>query len=184
MGQKSDKRERLLRAAKSLIHKKGYQQTTLADIAELSGVPLGNIYYYFKSKEQFVQAIVEERTDNFHALAREWEKDPDPAGRLVSFLEMPKALCETIVNHGCPVGSLSHQFGKICGMEENIAGGTLKAHMDWATEQYRLMGNPDAEELGCRFIATLQGGCLLANSLKQPELLLGQIRRLRKELGK
>lgn len=183
MARKSDKKERLLRSAKSLIHRQGYLQTTLADIAGHSGVPLGNIYYYFKSKEQIAQAIVDERTDNFRALALEWEKDPDPRNRLLSFLEMPATLSKTITKHGCPVGGLSQEFNKIFEAGPNIGSGTLQAHIDWVTEQFRLMGKPDAEELGCHFIATLQGSCLLANTLKKPEMLNQQILRLRKELN-
>lgn len=47
----SDKRVLLLEAAKTLIHKQGYNLTTPADIAKAANVPLGNVYYYFKTKE-------------------------------------------------------------------------------------------------------------------------------------
>jgi len=45
------KRTRLINTASKLAHEHGFNQTTLADIARDSGVPLGNVYYYFKTKE-------------------------------------------------------------------------------------------------------------------------------------
>jgi AcrR family transcriptional regulator len=45
------KRDRLIAGARETIHRQGVEATTLADIAEASGVPLGNVYYYFKSKD-------------------------------------------------------------------------------------------------------------------------------------
>ena len=50
MARKSDKRERLLDAAAESFWVDGYAATSLADIAERSQVPVGNIYYYFKTK--------------------------------------------------------------------------------------------------------------------------------------
>ena len=37
------KRDRLIAAAREMIHRQGVEATTLADIAEASDVPLGNI---------------------------------------------------------------------------------------------------------------------------------------------
>ena len=44
------KRERLIAAAAQRIYEQGVEKTTLADIAAAAGVPLGNVYYYFKTK--------------------------------------------------------------------------------------------------------------------------------------
>ena len=48
----SDKRTRLIEAADKLVQLQGFSQTTLADIAKKADVPLGNVYYYFKTKEE------------------------------------------------------------------------------------------------------------------------------------
>ena len=182
MKRKTDKRALLLRSARSLFYKQGYRQTSLAHIAEHSGVPLGNIYYYFKSKEQLVHAVVQDRTERFKALAETWEDEPDPVRRLLAFLEMPTTLAGTIAKHGCPVGSLTQEFCK-AGLDGDGSGGeTLQAHIAWVTEQFRLMGKSDPDELGHHFVATLQGACLLAGALKKPEVLLQQVRRLEDEL--
>ncbi len=179
MPPKSDKRERLLKAARRLIHQQGFQRTTLADIAEQSGVPLGNVYYYFRTKDEIVRAVIEDRTQRFLALAEGWEQDPDPGKRLHCFLEMPVSIDRSIAAHGCPVGSLSQELSKKGDGHAELAGQTLRAQLDWVTEQFRLLGRADAELLGHQFIATLQGSSLLANTLNRPEVLIEQVERLK-----
>ena len=53
------KRERLIAAARQTVYEQGIEKTTLADIAAAAGIPLGNVYYYFKTKNDLVQAVVE-----------------------------------------------------------------------------------------------------------------------------
>ena len=60
MPRTSDKKERLISAAKTLIHTQGFGATSLADIAEASDVPLGNVYYYFRSKDKLFNAVFKE----------------------------------------------------------------------------------------------------------------------------
>src|SRR5258708_4700142 len=56
-----DKRSRLVSAAVSLAYQNGFGATSLADIAREAEVPLGNVYYYFKTKDDIGDAIVELR---------------------------------------------------------------------------------------------------------------------------
>ena len=64
MPRATDKRERLVDAAVTLFHHRGYGQTSLSDIAEQSGVPLGNVYYYFKTKADVLYYIVDRVLDD------------------------------------------------------------------------------------------------------------------------
>ena len=54
-----DTRTRILNAALALFRRKGFEQTTMREIAEEAGVSLGNAYYYFESKETLVMAFYE-----------------------------------------------------------------------------------------------------------------------------
>ena len=47
---KTDKRSRLIQTAVKLAYLHGFRTTSLADIAEAAKVPVGNVYYYFKTK--------------------------------------------------------------------------------------------------------------------------------------
>jgi TetR/AcrR family transcriptional regulator, transcriptional repressor for nem operon len=55
------KRERLVEGARDVLHAQGVERTTLADIAQAAGVPVGNVYYYFKTKDELVDAVVASR---------------------------------------------------------------------------------------------------------------------------
>jgi len=50
-------RARILETSLALFRERGYEETTIADIAEEAGVSLGNAYYYFESKEHLIQAF-------------------------------------------------------------------------------------------------------------------------------
>ena len=69
MSRPSDKRERLLEAGRCLIHRQGFRHTTLADIARESGVPLGNVYYYFRTKDELLDAVAHRLGDEFRERA-------------------------------------------------------------------------------------------------------------------
>jgi AcrR family transcriptional regulator len=52
------KRERLAAGACEVIHQQGVEKTTIADIAQAADVPVGNVYYYYKTKDDLVAAAI------------------------------------------------------------------------------------------------------------------------------
>jgi AcrR family transcriptional regulator len=52
-------RERILRAAEELFAASGFQATPTSRIAERAGVPKGLVHYYFRWKDDLLQALVE-----------------------------------------------------------------------------------------------------------------------------
>ena len=79
---RSNKRAQLVEAAGNLVHRRGFNRTTLADIAAESGIRLGNVYYYFKTKAAIGEAIVEQRASDYRALLGIWNKLPAAEDRL------------------------------------------------------------------------------------------------------
>jgi AcrR family transcriptional regulator len=172
----SDKRERLLKAAKVLIYRQGLAQTSLADIAQESGVPLGNVYYYFKTKEDIATAVVEEyKTGIADSLRQLDEREADPRQRLVWFIKRLAAYKEEIADRGCRVGSLCQELNKDAGPLASRADDIIALEIKWATAQFKLMGRKDAADLAVQLIATLQGISLLANTLKSPTVIGRQV---------
>ncbi len=51
------KRQRLEDAAAQLFWIKGYAATSIADLAREADVPVGNVYYYFKSKADLAERV-------------------------------------------------------------------------------------------------------------------------------
>lgn len=177
----SDKRDRLLQAGRQLIHRQGVRQTTLADVAHESGVPLGNVYYYFKTKDALVDAVAERLSDDFLARARSFEREPDPRRRLLAFLDAVVANRETFAAHGCPVGSLSQELNKDTqATARERVNRALVVRAEWAATQFRAMGRRDAQELGVRLIACVQGVILMANALREAGVISRQVRELKR----
>lgn len=54
-----ERREEILDKAQALFGEKGYQQTAVSDIVKQIGVAQGTFYYYFKSKEEVADAVID-----------------------------------------------------------------------------------------------------------------------------
>jgi AcrR family transcriptional regulator len=54
----SNVRDRLLKESANLFMQYGYERTTMRNIANATGIKLGSIAYYFKSKEDILYATM------------------------------------------------------------------------------------------------------------------------------
>src|ERR1041384_7819240 len=100
------KRERLIAGARELLHAQGVQRTTLAQIAEAADVPPGNVYYYFKTRDELVQAVIDGQLEQVRALLTRLERRRTPAARLKGLVHQWSDSAELVADHGCPLGSL------------------------------------------------------------------------------
>ena len=73
-------REKILEAALRLFRRRGFEKTTMRDVAKAAGLAVGAAYYYFPSKDALVLAYYD-RTQLAHTtLAREGMKRADDVG--------------------------------------------------------------------------------------------------------
>jgi AcrR family transcriptional regulator len=188
MPKTSDKRERLLRSADRLILSQGFRQTTLADIAEDSEVPLGNVYYYFKTKEDICKSVVETRIDSMQALLEKCSEADDPRARLLQLLDYPLTVRKELTDYpltvrkeltdnGCPLGTLSYELSRSEGILSQSSARLVEVVMNWARQQFEAMGRTDADALALQLISTLQGMSLVANALKDPGVVDTMVKR-------
>jgi AcrR family transcriptional regulator len=176
----SAKRERLVDAAVSLAYGQGYRRTTLADIAEESGVPLGNVYYYFRSKDDLGEAILARREGQFAALRERLNALPTPADRLAAFVGVTIDNAPNVAERGCPMGSLSAELLKDGGALADRCNALLAEPMVWMEEQFRAMGRArEAGSLALQLQSALQGASLLTQSFRDPTLLQREGARLK-----
>ncbi|MEN6364741.1 MAG: TetR/AcrR family transcriptional regulator [Rectinema sp.] len=59
------KRETILREAKRLFARDGYDAASMGTLARAAGLPVGSLYTYFSGKEAIIEAIVEEGWGEF-----------------------------------------------------------------------------------------------------------------------
>src|SRR2546421_3268794 len=113
MGQRRGKRGRLVAAAPQLLHQQGIERTTLADIAKAADVPAGNVYYYFKTKDEVIAAVVQAHAQQIKATLTAIETaHRSPKSRLTALVREFAAQSEIVAQYGCPFGSLCSELDK------------------------------------------------------------------------
>ena len=63
---REETRSRILTAALALFRERGFDQTTMRDIAGAANVAIGAAYYYFESKEALVMSFYGEASESMH----------------------------------------------------------------------------------------------------------------------
>jgi TetR/AcrR family transcriptional regulator, transcriptional repressor for nem operon len=173
------KRERLVAAATQLLHEQGIERTTLAGIAKAADVPAGNVYYYFKTKDDVIAAVVEAHAQQINTtLAFIDAQHQSPKSRLQAFVREFTAQSEIVAQHGCPLGSLCSELGKRAGPAAFAEAELMRLPVEWAERQFRALGRRDAHDLALDLLAAYEGSALLANTLGDPGVLSRAGRRL------
>jgi TetR/AcrR family transcriptional repressor of nem operon len=172
------KRERLVESAKGLIHEQGVHRTTLAHVAERADVPLGNVYYYFKSKDELIGAVLDCYQEQAKALTRAFERHRTPQARLKALVHNWADMREAVARHGCPMGTLCAELDKAADGRDREAAAVMAQIIDWAEDQFRQLGRRDARDLAIALFAGIQGAALLANTFRDPTILTRQGRHL------
>ena len=176
--QGTGKRQRLVASARELIHKQGVEKTTIADIAQAADVPVGNVYYYFKTKDELVDAAIDGHAADVRAMLGSLARHRTPQARLKALIRELMSQRELAADYGCPLGSLCSELDKRTDTLARSCSELLQLPVDWAAQQFRLMGRRDARDLAIALIASYEGIALLTNTFHDPELMAREGRRL------
>jgi AcrR family transcriptional regulator len=175
------KRERLVAAACELMHRQGVARTTLADIAEAADVPVGNVYYYFKTKDDIIAAVVEARVCQIKsAIAALERRYRTPKARLKGLVRLLAGQADSTAEYGCPHGTLCMELAKHTTGSDPLVALPMQVPLSWAEQQFCAMGRRDAYDLAVELMVSYQGSAVLTNALGQPEIMARQARRLEK----
>ena len=71
-----ERKHEILDIAKELFIEKGYENTSIVNILEKVGIAKGTLYYYFTSKEEILDAIIDRISEKIFYKAQEISKDP------------------------------------------------------------------------------------------------------------
>jgi TetR/AcrR family transcriptional regulator, transcriptional repressor for nem operon len=181
---RGEKRNKLINAADELFHQKGFEHTSIADIAAVAEVPIGNVYYYFKTRGDLVKAVTEFRLQFIRAKRKEWEDLPTPRARLMAYLESFENRVEEFTNHGCPVGGLCIEANKVGGDIALNASAVFRESLQWIYTQFRAMGISEsrAQAHAAQILSGRQGSVLLSNTFKDSKYIRLETARLKKWL--
>ncbi|MCX4747539.1 TetR/AcrR family transcriptional regulator [Kitasatospora sp. NBC_01287] len=177
------KRQRLTAATARVLHEQGVERTTIADIARAADVPAGNVYYYFKTKDELVEAALAEHSGYLVALTGRLDQLPDPRERLKALVDTWVGERDTAARFGCPTGTLAVELDKRAeGGLDLAVGQVIRQLLDWVERQYRELGVADPQGHALALVGAYQGMSLLTNALRDPEIMTREGARLTREL--
>lgn len=76
--EKEERKEAILRCAKGLFARKGFENTTMDEVARESEQARGTLYLYFKSKEELLYCILEPMLNDYRKRIKELVAQPFP----------------------------------------------------------------------------------------------------------
>jgi AcrR family transcriptional regulator len=177
---RTDKRSRLIDTASKLTYERGFAKMALADIAHDAAVPLGNIYYYFKTKAEIGEAVIARRVAEVREIRRQCEPSGQARERLLAFVQIVVDAREALARSGCPVGSLCAELHKDAGDLAAQSGQPFRELLKWFEVQFDEIGRGrEKTALALHLLSALQGIALLANTFHDPELIVIEAEQLR-----
>jgi TetR/AcrR family transcriptional repressor of nem operon len=172
------KRERLILAAREVLHRQGVEATTLADVAAAADVPVGNVYYYFKTKDELIAAAIGSHEELMAGAFTDLDRHRTPRARLRAYIRMVTERRDLVAASGCPQGSLCSELDKRDNALAGQCAHLMAIPIDWAERQFREMGRRDARDLAVALVAAYQGIALLTNTFRDPEMMVREAKRL------
>lgn len=179
--QNPGKRIRLIRSAISLVYRYGFKETRLADIAADANVPPGNVYYYFKTKDEIGEAVIDEHLSQVQALQLKLDKLDSPRERLSAFIQMTSGNRKMLAQGGCPIGTLCTELHKEDGALAKQSTVLFERLLEWLEAQFEALGlRSDSRGLAVHLLSVLQGIAVLAHSLSDPKIVVMETERLQR----
>jgi TetR/AcrR family transcriptional regulator, transcriptional repressor for nem operon len=178
----SDKttRDHIVEAADQLFYRQGYEHTSFSDIADAVQISRGNFYYYFKSKDEILDAVIIVRLANTRKMLEQWEiEGKQPADRILSFINLLISNRASIRRYGCPVGTLCTELAKLDHASQAEANRLLTLFRTWLRRQFALLGRAaDADALAMHLLARSQGVATLANAFNDEKFIKQEVEQM------
>jgi len=170
-------RDQILDAAARLIHLQGYHGTALDDVLRESGVGKGNLYYYFKSKEDLGYAIIDRLVRGFVERTLEpafADPEGDSLAQIQGFLErVLDNLRQRNCVGGCPIGNLASELSDVHeGFRRRLAEifvqwrATLAGALRRGQATGVVSADCDPDGLAHFLVAALEGAILMSKMTK------------------
>ena len=170
-------REHIVEAADHLFYRQGYEHTSFSDIADDVQISRGNFYYHFKTNDEILCAVIDERLAYTRQMLDRWEAEAqNPADRIRSFIHMLVANRVDIKRYGCPVGTLSTELAKLNHAAQEEANKLFTLFRTWLRRQFAALGRvQDADALAMHLLARSQGVAILANAFRDDKFIRHEV---------
>ena len=174
------RRQQLLAAAANRFWQFGYGSTSLADIAGDADVPLGNVYYYFRTKQAIAKGVADIFVAETESMLLDIsEAENDPRRRVLALIRRLSKSNRSRVERGCPIALAVRDFRS----DAPDASARAAKAFDLLTgfigrEVQRTGARPSTAFAKAReIIVEWQGGISLAHALGDVTVLTESFRR-------
>ncbi len=174
-------RAKIITKAKGLINKQGFNNTSISNIINATGVKKGNLYFHFPSKEALGKAIFEQTRQEAADFLESALTGSSPGEKLSNYLD------DVFAKHkqlnfvgGCLIGNTAIEMGDTNPAFSHIVGTifdhwkqTLADVISQAGQTGEIKLEMDHEHLALHMIAVIEGGIMMSkvskneNELKQ-----------------
>ena len=177
-------RQLIIDSANQLFYQKGYNQTSFSEIADAAGMPRGNFYYYFKSKDEILDAVITDRIERMRHRLAEWDREySTPLEKLHRFIDILLNSEQDAMRYGCPMGSLSVELGKTQLEQQARVKDMFDIFLEWGTNQFKALGTKQPRAQALHLLASMQGTLLVANTYSDVSFLRQEAAQLKKWVG-
>lgn len=175
-----DTRQEIVETANEAFYHQGFVATSLSDIARRSGIPKGNFYHYFRSKNEILDAVIDFRVERIRAMLADWDREfPTPRERLLRFSGILLNERDSVLRYGCPMGTLNSELVKSQMAQASRAAEMFTVFQKWLQEQFSGLGySEEAKPMALMLLAQTQGVSLVASVRKDESLLQREVERL------
>lgn len=180
------RREALAQAAAECFWKNGYAGTSLAQVAAAAGVPLGNVYYYHKTKADLAMAVADLFVGQTEALVEDVAAETaDPRGRLKALVGRLKASQASRLAHGCPIAGASRDFRAEAPQAARRAADSFTVLTGFVAAELGRTGlRPSLALARARaFVCEWQGGIALGHALGEAPVLAEAFMRMERHIA-
>jgi TetR/AcrR family transcriptional regulator, transcriptional repressor for nem operon len=171
---RSSSRERIIEAAVWLFYANGYSATGVAGILKKAKVNSGSFYFFFKSKEELLMAVLDWYLENLEPILIRpvYEATDDPIERVFALLDgYRQKILMTEFDFTCPIGRLALEIDPArtqvhAKIAANFRGWTEAVHRCLEDAGERLPRGTDTEALAKFVLTVMEGGVMQSRSHK------------------
>lgn len=170
----SSTRERIILAAVELFYARGYAATGMADILKKAHANSGSFYFFFRSKEDLLHAVLDWYLKNLEPIliVPLYQRTDDPIERVFLLLDdYRQKILITDFAFTCPIGRLALEIdpAKIKvhrKIAANFNGWTAAVHkcLEDARAAGRLPDTADLPQLAEMVLTVMEGGVMQARA--------------------
>lgn len=182
-----DTRQRLIDAGLYLFWLQGYAATGIAEILRRAKANAGSFYYFFKTKEELLLAVLELYIRSLDPVVVQpvFSQSADPIERVFGILGFYRGnLLATGCSYGCPIGRLAleipeEQFKVHKRLADNFDGWTAAVEKCLNDAADRLPAGTNAKTLSKFVLTVMEGGVMQARAHRAIEPFDASVEHLR-----